>query len=138
MKPDDPRGALAGSGELVCVVCPTGCRISVVAKSGGFTFRGVGCARGREYAECEIAEPMRTFTGTVRVRGGARPVVPVRTDGPVPREALRDVARIAARLEVSAPVAAGAVLASGLPGGRALVSTAGVPCRSLDTTRPVS
>ncbi len=76
---------------------------------------------------------MRTFTGTVRVIGGERSVVAVKSDGPVARDALLDVARIAARAVVKAPVGAGDVIAdvpvggAGTAGGVRLVATASVP-----------
>lgn len=75
---------------------------------------------------------MRTFTGTVRVIGGERPVVAVKSDRPVPRDALLDVARIAARVVLKAPVGAGDVIVdvsaggAGTAGGVRLIATASV------------
>jgi len=75
---------------------------------------------------------MRTFTGTVRVIGGERSVVAVKWDRPVPRDALLDVARVAARAVVKAPVGAGETIAdvsaggAGPAGGARLIATASV------------
>lgn len=127
---------------MLCVICPTGCRIRVSrlpgtsaarAASPGSAertpspvVRGAACDRGREYALAECETPMRMFTGTVRVTGGQRTVVAVRSDRLVDREVLVELARAAARVRVDAPVDAGSVLATGLPGDSALIATASV------------
>ena len=49
-------------------------------------------------------------TGTVRVSGGALPVVSVRTAGEVPKEKVLDVARALCRVHLTAPVQAGDVV----------------------------
>ena len=87
--------------------------------------RGSTCERGREYALRELACPMRMFTGTVRVDGAALPLLPVRTETAVPKDALLDVARACRRLRATAPVRMGDVIAADAAGtGVALVATA--------------
>ena len=49
-------------------------------------------------------------SGTVRVSGGALPVVSVRTAGEVPKEKVLDVARALCRVHLTAPVQAGDVV----------------------------
>jgi CxxC motif-containing protein len=122
--------------EIICIACPTGCRIRVAAGGAGpvageVTIRGAACERGRDYAMSELVTPERTFTGTVRVRGGDAPLVPVRSDRPVPRDAMREVAAVAAGVFADAPVGVGDVVARDLAGGASLVATGPVP-RSLD------
>ena len=58
----------------------------------------------------EGVHPARTVTGTVRVSGGALPVVSVRTAGEVPKERVLDVARALCRVQLTAPVQAGDVV----------------------------
>ena len=111
----------------MCVVCPTGCRLRTREAEDGAEVVGAACERGMEYAENELVNPMRTFTGTVRVRGGTLPVVPVRAPGLVPREVLREIAREAGRIVVDAPVRAGDTLAEGLSEGTTLIATADAP-----------
>lgn len=117
------RGELdAGFERIVCTVCPTGC---VMAASREGEVRGNTCERGREYALRELACPTRLFTGTVRVDGAAAPLLPVRTDGSIPKSSLLDVARACRRLHAAAPVHAGDVVAADVAGtGAALVATA--------------
>ncbi len=112
----------AGFARIVCTVCPTGC---VMEASAQGEVRGNACERGWEYALCELACPMRVFTGTVRVDGAGLPLLPVRTEAAVPKGALLDVARACRRLRATAPVRMGDVIAADVAGtGGALVATA--------------
>lgn len=110
----EPKGRLSdleGSGAegrvLACTVCPTGCVMRV--RDGG-EVSGAGCARGEAYARSELACPMRLYTGTVRLEGAARALMPVRTSKEVPLAAMRDVARACRRVRACAPVACGDIL----------------------------
>lgn len=106
---------------LTCIGCPLGCAITVesVEKITGYT-----CKRGLEYARKEITCPARTVTSTVRVLGGAVPVLSVRTATDVPKDAIWKVMEAINALEVSAPVQIGDVLAEDIAGtGVALVAT---------------
>ena len=49
---------------------------------------GFTCNRGKEYATTEYIAPKRTLTTTMRAKGYVSPVIPVRTDKPVPKESL--------------------------------------------------
>ena len=73
--------------ELICIGCPMGCRLAAEIEDGVVTHvTGNTCRRGEEYAKKECVAPMRTVTGTVALRGGRLPVLPVRTNGEVPKE----------------------------------------------------
>ncbi|MCR4397452.1 MAG: DUF1667 domain-containing protein [Firmicutes bacterium] len=96
--------------DLVCVICPGGCRLSAGDAIGGRGVAGARCPRGMEFARSEMGAPSRVFTGTVRVSGGALPVVPVRTNKPIGRGLLSECSRVLAGLTVSAPVGTGQVL----------------------------
>ena len=53
---------------------------------------------------------MRTVTGTVAIEGAARPVLPVRTSGEIPKAQVFDVARALRTVKVQAPIAIGDVV----------------------------
>lgn len=115
------------SKEMVCILCPTGCRLRIAAAADSIQIKGAACERGRDYASSEVIEPLRTFTGTVRISKGERPVVAVKTDRPVLREQLLDVAQAAARVVAKAPVRGGDTIAENVAGGDTrLVATATV------------
>lgn len=62
--------------EIICVICPKGCHISLEAGSpdGGDRvdpegLRGYKCKRGKTYALNEFTRPVRVLTTTVKVKG---------------------------------------------------------------------
>lgn len=114
--------------DLICIGCPMGCPMTVTLENGLVTsVSGNTCKRGDAYARREVTAPTRVLTTTVRVSGGAAPVVPVRTRGEVPKARLMDCVRALRDLTVPAPVAAGQVLLPDLCGtGAALVAAADV------------
>ena len=96
--------------ELVCVVCPKGCRLTVDTDNG-LKVTGNGCARGEKYARTETVCPQRTLTTTVLIEGAAVPRCPVRTVGTIARDSLMQAAREAGSIILHAPVKAGEVAA---------------------------
>ena len=96
--------------ELTCIGCPRGCTLKIERNGDGWSVTGNTCPRGDAYARKECVHPERTVTGTVRVLGGPMPVVPVRTQGEVPKEKVLEVARALHHAAVPAPVQAGQVV----------------------------
>ena len=70
--------------ELICIVCPKGCRLRV-DENDGYKVTGNTCPRGEEYGKMELTNPTRTITSTVAVRGAAHPRCPVKTTKPIPK-----------------------------------------------------
>jgi CxxC motif-containing protein len=97
--------------NFTCVSCPVGCSL-VVAIDGDELSRvdGNACQLGEKYARNEVKNPLRMFTSTVRVTGGALPVCPVRSDGPLPKRLIADAAREVAGITITAPVEIGQVI----------------------------
>jgi CxxC motif-containing protein len=93
--------------HIVCTFCPRGCVMSVETDG---SISGYRCEHGRQFAELELVNPLRMFTGTIRITGSDGPLVPVRTSEEVPRSRLRDVARLCKKQRVMAPVTRGQVL----------------------------
>ena len=109
--------------ELICIVCPRGCRLSVDEKNG-FRVTGNHCPRGEAYGKAELQNPVRTLTSTVRITGAAYPRLPVKTDRPIPKHLVAEAMTVVNRLSVSAPVRTGDVLVPDLLGtGANLVAT---------------
>lgn len=81
--------------ELYCITCPTGCLLTVTRQSGEFIVEGNGCKRGIDFARTEMTNPTRSLTTTVRTAFPGVPVLPVRTDGEIPKgkigEAMREL-----------------------------------------------
>lgn len=101
--------------ELICIVCPKGCRLEGEEKEGTVTVKG-GCKRGEEYAYREVKHPCRIVTTTVPIRGGEFSRLPVRTSAPFPKKKIPDLMIFLRSLEVEAPIRVGEVVAENLLG----------------------
>ena len=104
--------------ELICIVCPKGCRLAV-DEENGFSVTGHSCPRGEEYGKIELTAPARTVTSTVRCVGGTHPRCPVKTDRPVPKRLIPDVMAALEGVVLAAPVRLGQVVVAGVCGTNA-------------------
>ena len=90
--------------EIICLICPAGCRLTVDAL-GNVT--GNTCERGAEYGRQEVLNPVRTLTSTVRIEGGAIRRCPVRTKVMIPKGVMIDAAKALDTVSLRAPVKTG-------------------------------
>ena len=95
--------------ELVCIVCPKGCRLRV-DEENDFAVTGNSCPRGAQYGREECTNPTRVVTSTVAVSGGVHPRCPVKTKAPIPKSKMFDVMAALDGLVIPAPVALGQVI----------------------------
>lgn len=108
--------------ELICIVCPKGCRLHV-DENDGYKVTGNSCPRGEEYGKIELTNPTRTITSTVAVRGAAHPRCPVKTTKPIPKGLIFEAMQTLDGLELTAPVALGQVAVANVCGTGADVVT---------------
>lgn len=106
------RNEAADATEMICIVCPAGCRLKVRKDKDGkvISVTGNTCPRGEKYARQEIESPTRMLTGTVRLEGGRLPRLPVITSDPVPKDRIFDVMREINRVTVYSPICEGDIL----------------------------
>jgi len=111
--------------EIICIVCPTGCRINVSGDDPqALAITGNECKRGEEYALKEITDPRRTLITTVLLNHGRLRRLPVRTNVEIPKQSIFPCMEIINRTEVEAPVAVGQVIISDILGtGADIVAT---------------
>ena len=91
---------------ITCITCPIGCRIFI--RSEGETIlqmEGNQCKRGAEYARIEYVHPVRVLTTTVRIKESDCPLLPVRSDKPIPKELLMQCMDEIKNVCVKAPIA---------------------------------
>ena len=75
--------------EIICTVCPRGCRIRVEGEGETvISATGYHCRNGLAYASSEFAHPVRILTTSVRIAGRDDTLLPVRSSRPVPKEKL--------------------------------------------------
>ncbi|MEJ5257949.1 MAG: DUF1667 domain-containing protein [Fervidobacterium sp.] len=97
--------------EMVCIMCPLGCRLIVTKEdTGEIKVTGNKCPRGVEYGKQEMTEPLRILTSSVLVINGEIPLVSVKTTKPVPRRLINDIMKILKQTKVQAPIKAGEVI----------------------------
>lgn len=102
--------------EIVCIVCPNGCRICCAQTGSGIVCSGQKCKRGEAYAAAELTHPMRSLTTSVRTAFPDSPVVSVRTDGEIEKGKLIDVAKALGQVIVDHRVKIGDIIAENICG----------------------
>ena len=95
--------------ELVCIVCPKGCRLHV-DEENDYSVTGNSCPRGAVYGHNEIKNPTRVLTSTVRLDGGIYRRCPVKTDKAVPKGLLLDIMPQLNDVSLKSPVESGQVV----------------------------
>ena len=97
--------------EYVCINCPLSCPLELLEEDGEvLEVKGHDCKVGARYAEEEFRDPRRVVTTTVRARGGALPLLPVRSESPIPKKRVAEAVAALSGLTVDAPVRNGQVI----------------------------
>ncbi len=102
--------------DIVCIVCPNGCRIRCAQTEGEIVCSGQKCKRGETYAAAELTHPMRSLTTSVKTAFPESPVVSVRTDGEIEKAKLIDVAKALGSVIVNQRVKIGDIIAENICG----------------------
>lgn len=103
--------------ELVCIVCPIGCRLTVVKDdqmAEGYHIEGNVCQRGQAYAIKELTSPTRMVPSTVIIHGALLNRLPVKTQAPIPKGLINACMAAINQVEVEAPIKLGDVIIKNL------------------------
>ena len=107
--------------ELVCIVCPKGCRLKVdVDGKKVNSVSGNTCKRGVDYAESECTDPRRSVTTTVVCDNMEQ--LPVKTEGSVRKEDVIKCVKALKSVVVKTPVKIGDVIAEDICGTRIIAA----------------
>ncbi len=111
--------------HLVCLICPIGCEVDVIHDGGNIiSIEGNKCKKSEEFVRQELIEPMRILTTTVRIEGARWPVIPVRSDRPVPKRLFSHIMRKLSLINLQAPVSVLHVVVSNVAGtGANIIAT---------------
>lgn len=94
--------------NVICLQCPFACNITVSINDEGDIcgYENNRCERGKEYARQEIECPVRVLTSTVAIetKDKEHPMLPVQTDGPIPKSSLFDAMEVICKIKVKAPI----------------------------------
>ncbi|MCL2705491.1 MAG: DUF1667 domain-containing protein [Spirochaetaceae bacterium] len=102
--------------NLVCIVCPIGCRLNITGTADDLKVSGNTCKKGITYAHDEITNPMRMVCTTVKIKGGIHSVIPVKTDKPIPEKYKLEVVKMVNNIELTSPIKMGDIIISDLFG----------------------
>ena len=107
----------ASEKELICILCPLGCKMSVSGAADSpedLKVRGQQCKKGREYAYEEYTNPTRTLTSTVVINNAPLARLPVKTSKPLPKGLIYKAMDEINKVELTAPVKMGTVVIENL------------------------
>lgn len=117
---------MANELEIICIMCPMGCRGQVVVDEEGEVVEteDYQCKKGREYVQIEFKAPLRVLTSTVVTEGGSRALLPIRTNKPIPKAKLKDCMKALARVKAKPPIRMGEVVVPNIGGiGADIIAT---------------
>ena len=101
---------------IICVGCPLGCEVKLTLndKNEVIEVEGNKCKEGKEYAQQEFRNPVRTLTATVLTEGSSQPLLPVRTSKPILKTLFAQSMMVIAEVRVKPPIEIGDVIVPNL------------------------
>ena len=95
--------------NLVCIMCPKGCHLSV-DEEDGFKVTGNSCPRGAEYGKKEVTNPTRVVTSTAKISGAFYSRCPVKTDRDISKPLISKAMELLNGVILQAPVRRGDIV----------------------------
>jgi len=90
---------------FTCINCPMGCTIEAVTRDEEIVeIEGNICEAGEQYVKSELKNPTRFLTGTVKVKNGLLPRVPIKTEKEIPKEKVEEATEELENVELEAPI----------------------------------
>lgn len=99
--------------EIICVVCPSGCNITVEASAAaesGYNVTGTSCKNGIAYGIEEMTDPRRHICSTVVIAGARLRRLPVKTSKPIPKGMIFDFMKEINKVKLKSPVKMGDII----------------------------
>ena len=96
--------------DIVCIVCPVGCKLTIEKSGDEYLVKGNKCKRGYDYAIEELTHPTRMLTSTVKLTGSHHVRLPVHSSVPISKDLIFKAMNVINACTVKAPVRTGEVL----------------------------
>lgn len=118
---------------FTCIKCPLSCQIELVEKNNEILqIKGHTCNQGEQYVIDEFTNPVRILTTTVCVEHGILPVVPVRSEEPIPKHLMKECVNVLSTIKVKAPVVCGdPIYKNILDTGITIIASRDLPAKSM-------
>ena len=94
--------------SLVCTICPRSCFLSFDSKTK--TVVGNNCSRGEKFFKEEMNNPKRVVTTTVKVEGGSKERVCVKTSKPINKNLVFECISEIKKFKLYAPIKSGDII----------------------------
>lgn len=101
--------------ELICILCPIGCHLSVDEEKGN-SVTGNNCLRGEKHGQTEFTNPTRVVTSTVCIKGGKHHRCPVKTDSAIPKKQIFAAIRLLDDVCFTSPIKRGKIVVENILG----------------------
>lgn len=75
--------------KVVCIVCPIGCSMLIMATDGSYQeaeVKGNRCPKGKEYGIRELLNPTRVLTSTVKIKNAHLRRLPVKSNKAIDKD----------------------------------------------------
>lgn len=76
--------------EMICIMCPMGCNLTVERLEGEIKVSGNSCIRGENFAKEELSCPKRIVTTSVKTKDGVKSC---KTTKPIPKDKIFEVVK---------------------------------------------
>lgn len=96
--------------DIVCIVCPLGCKLTVEKDGDGYKVNGNSCKRGQDYAIEELTHPTRMLTSTMKLINSSHVRLPVHTSAPISKEKIFEAMNVINGKTAKAPLKMGEVV----------------------------
>ncbi|MFW5780508.1 MAG: DUF1667 domain-containing protein [Bacillota bacterium] len=96
--------------EIICIVCPNGCRMQISKEGKDIEVKGAKCPKGKEYAIAEMTDPRRSIASTVKTIFEDGRVLPVRTDGEVPKDKIFELMKMINKVVIKKRIKRGDII----------------------------
>lgn len=90
--------------EMICIICPIGCHLTISQIGEKIEVSGNTCPRGKQYAIAEMTNPTRILTTTVVIKNAIYHQLPVISSAPIPFDKIEETMKLLKKVVVSAPV----------------------------------
>ncbi len=96
--------------EMICIVCPIGCQLSIERNQKEILVSGNQCPRGKAYALKELVNPSRTLTTTIKIHSVDAKLLSVKTNQEIPKLMMMECMKILKKIQTNVPVECGDVI----------------------------
>jgi CxxC motif-containing protein len=99
------------SHNFTCIQCPLSCQIELIEEEGKILeVKDNLCKLGEKYAIAEFTNPVRILTTTAYIQRGILPMLPIRSEKPIPKNLMMQCMKELAKIRVTAPIKCGDIV----------------------------